>query len=445
MVSANATRPNVVWVFGDQHRAQAQGHMGDPNLATPHLDRLAADGLVSTAAVAGCPLCCPYRGSLLSGRYPHHCVPGHQYPMATEQQTVAHAFKSAGYHTAWFGKWHVDGWQEHQGRAAHHIVPPERRGGFDTWVGYENNNSQWDTWVHGGRDGSAFLERLPGFETDALTDRFIKHLKDRSAQGGQPFFAALSVQPPHDPYIAPAEWMARHSPATVRLRPNVPEIPRVVEKARREYAGYCAMIENLDWNLGRIQAALEESGLTDETHVIFFSDHGDMHGSHGMFRKTNPYEESIRVPFILGGARARYRFKLGRKALPINHVDMAPTTLGLCGIAKPGWMEGFDYSGHYLKDRSTDGEPDSAYLQLVVPTLHGDSTDRAWRGVVTRDGWKYVCIEGQPWLLFNLNEDPYELANLAHNTLFRAERKRLHERLAQWLADTGDEFNLPKL
>ena len=87
--------------------------------------------------------------------------------------------------------------------------------------------------------------------------------------------------------------------------------------------------------------------------------------------------------------------------------------------------------------------PDSAFIGLPVPTGHGDSTDRAWRGVVTRDGWKYVCLEGQPWLLFDLNEDPYELVNLAHNTRYRAKRGALHARLARWLEETGDSFALP--
>ena len=89
--------------------------------------------------------------------------------------------------------------------------------------------------------------------------------------------------------------------------------------------------------------------------------------------------------------------------------------------------------------------PDSAFLQSVIPTLHADSIDRPWRGVVNAEGWKYVALEGQPWLMFNLNEDPYELMNLAHNTHYKVERKRLNDRLAQWLADTGDVFDLPKI
>ena len=197
-------RPNVLWIFGDQHRGQALGCAGDPNVSTPHIDRLAAEGLHFTNAVAGCPLCCPYRGSLLTSRYPHECVPGHEFAKPPEQPTLARAFKEAGYHTAYFGKWHVDGHHERDYRGAMHIVPPERRGEFDEWVGYENNNSQWDSWVHGGQDESAFHYRLPRYETDALTDLFIDHLK-RCARHigdgttGPPFFAVLSVQPPQRP------------------------------------------------------------------------------------------------------------------------------------------------------------------------------------------------------------------------------------------------------
>ncbi len=170
-----------------------------------------------------------------------------------------------------------------------------------------------------------------------------------------------------------------------------------------------------------------------------------MHGSHGQFRKTNPWEESIRVPFVIGGHVPRYTNRDGQLPVPVNHVDIGPTTLGLCGIDAPDWMEGTDYSGLRVPGRSVGALPDSAFLQLVVPTGHADSTDRPWRGVVTTDGWKYVVLEGQPWMMFNLNEDPYELANLAHNTRFAQERRRLQERLAAWIGATGDRFWLPQL
>ena len=107
-------------------------------------------------------------------------------------------------------------------------------------------------------------------------------------------------------------------------------------------------------------------------------------------------------------------------------------------------MQGKDYSGRRLQQRPDTSEPDSAYLQIVVPTGHGDSINKPYRGVVTADGWKYVAFEGTSWLLYNLNEDPYEQINLAHNNRYRAERKRLIERVRQWVADAGDKFALPE-
>jgi arylsulfatase A-like enzyme len=445
-----AERPNVIWLFGDQHRAQALSCAGDPNPHTPHLDTMAAQGVRFSSAVSGFPLCCPFRGSLLTSRYPHKCVPGHEYPLPEGQPTIANAFHDAGYHTGYFGKWHLGGWHERDGRAAMFITRPDRRGGFDAFAGYENNNSQYDSWVHGGAGKDAFHYRLPGYETDELTNLLIKYIRERAeaqkAGRGQPFFAVLSAQPPHNPYVAPPEFMARHNPATVQMRPNVPQVASVLERARRELAGYYAMIENLDWNIGRVREALDKAGMAFNTHLVFFSDHGDMHGSHGQYLKMTAYQESIGIPFIIAGEQPHGYGGRGNGVFPVplNHVDIAPTTLGLCGIRKPGWMEGTDYSHRRLGRKPAAGEPDSAFLQSVVPTGHGDSVDKPWRGIVTRDGWKYTCFQGVSWLMFNLNDDPYELVNMAHNSRYRAERRKLIERLKQWVGDTGDKFAVPE-
>jgi arylsulfatase A-like enzyme len=440
-----ARKPNVIWLLGDQHRGQALSCMGDPNVHTPNIDSMAQMGMNFTRAVSGFPLCCPFRGSMLTGRYPHHCVPGHEYPLPEGQPTITDPLKAAGYHTAYFGKWHLAGFHESQGRAAMHITKPDHRGGFDQWTGYENNNSQYDCWVHGGTGKDAFHRRLPGYETDALTDLLIRYIRERSAQ--QPFFAVLSVQPPHNPYVAPAEYMQRHNPASIQLRPNVARDPVIEDQARRDLAGYYAQIENWDFNVGRVLNALREKDLMFNTHIMFFADHGDMHGSQGQYKKMTPYEESIRIPFIISGELPTYQGRVnGRSLVPVNSVDIAPTTLGLCGVQKPSWMEGTDWSGYRIGGRRArrESEPDSAYLQSVIPTMHGDSVNKAWRGLVTRDGWKYVCLEGMSWLMFNLNEDPYEMANLALNSKYKAERGKLIARLKQWSADTGDKFAIPE-
>lgn len=445
-MAAPPERPNVIWIFGDQHRGQALGCAGDPNVHTPNLDAMASQGVRFTQAVSGMPLCCPARGAFLTSRYPHECVPGHEYPLPIGQKTIADVFNAAGYSTGYFGKWHLAGFHESEGRSAMRIVPPERRGGFQTWVGYDNNNSQYDSWVHGGAGKDAFHYRLPGYETDELTNLFIRHLQAQ-AKGDKPFFAVLSVQPPHDPYVAPAEFMERHTPGRIELRPNVPNVPSVIEPARRWLAGYYAQIENLDWNIGRIRKALDETGAAFRTHILYFSDHGDMQGSQGQFKKMTAYEEAIRIPFLLSGGQPQgYEgWGVGQFGVPLNAVDIPATTLGLCGIAQPDWMHGTDYSHYRVGRRGRQiSEPDSAYLQSVIPTGHGDSVDKPWRGIVTKDGWKYVCFENLSWLMFHLAEDPYEQVNMAHNSKYKAERLRLIRRLKEWVGQTGDKFPIPE-
>ncbi|HME55341.1 MAG TPA: sulfatase [Candidatus Lokiarchaeia archaeon] len=446
---------NIIWIFGDQHRGQALGCNGDPNVHTPAIDGLAAQGTNFTNAVAGYPLCCPFRGSLLTSIYPHRCVPGHQYQLDPGYKTIAHVLADAGYRTAYFGKWHLDGCKEELENTTMHVIPPERRGGFQIWAAYENNNKQWDTWVHGEADGQPFQYLLPGYETDELTTLLIAYLEGIRHEMDEtghaiPFFAVLSVQPPHDPYLAPEEFMDRYfdalcRPFALKLPDNVPSNPKIVEQASREIAGAYAMIENLDWNVGRIMKVLEDTNLNDDTHVFFFSDHGDMHGSHGHFRKTAPYEESIRIPFIIRPATGTIEGDYAQRVsgAPLNHVDIAPTTLGLCGFDVPTWMEGTDYSHACTGKEARSDEPGSAYLQYVIPTGHYDCIDKPWRGIVTADGWKYACFENADWLMFDLNEDPLEQVNLAHYSRYRTKKSELRTLLKQWVETTQDTFQVP--
>jgi arylsulfatase A-like enzyme len=104
-------------------------------------------------------------------------------------------------------------------------------------------------------------------------------------------------------------------------------------------------------------------------------------------------------------------------------------------------MEGYDFSHYRLESRkAAPNEPDSTFIENVVPTGHPNSINKPYRGLVTKDGWKYASFAGHPWLLHNLNEDPFELVNLAHNSRYAAEHKKLAARLRQWVADTGDDF-----
>lgn len=179
---------------------------------------------------------------------------------------------------------------------------------------------------------------------------------------------------------------------------------------------------------------------------MIFSEHGDMQGSQGLPRKTNPYEESIRVPFILAGEKQRCNDRsVGMFPPTVSHVDLAPITLGLCGLPIAEWMEGTELSSYRLAQRPRpSAEPDSAYLQSGIPAGHPFSVNKPWRGVVNRDVWKYACFENTSWLMFNLNQDPYEQSNLAHNNRCRAERRKLISRLNERSSDTADRFPIPE-
>ena len=335
---------NVIWFIADQMRGQAMGVNGDPNVYTPNLDNMAIAGTNFPAAVSGYPLCCPFRASMLTGKYAHnHTVKLHEDPLDPSFPVVTDALNEQGYKTIYLGKWHVAGIKERDGRAALQTVPRDMRGRFDTWLGYDNNNSQWDSWLHG-HDGDEEIAhyRLPGYETDCLTDMAIERL-DGLAAAKQPFFMVVSVQPPHPPHLAPAQYR-RYQAQQLKLHPNVPATSE--ERARFDLSGYYAQIENIDANVGRLVESLRRKALLDDTHVMFFADHGDQLGSQGRFGKCVPYQESAKVPFMIGGGRAMGYDgrKCGNAPCLINHVDIAPTTLGLCGIETPDWMEGFDYS-----------------------------------------------------------------------------------------------------
>jgi len=175
----------------------------------------------------------------------------------------------------------------------------------------------------------------------------------------------VDVQPPHDPYVGPSPWPERHTPSEIALRPNVPGLPRTADSARRDLAGDYALIENLDANLGCVRERLQQRGLLADTHLLFFSGHGDSHGSRGISRESDPCEESPWVPMIFGGLEQTCDAKRGEVPALVSDVDLAPARLGLADIDPPSWMVGRDLSGLRLRSRRTPELRDSAYCHLV--------------------------------------------------------------------------------
>ena len=247
----------------------------------------------------------------------------------------------------------------------------------------------------------------------------------------------MSWGPPHAPYhTAPEKYRALFKPEEITLRPNVPEADR--DKARKVLAGYYAHIAALDDCIGDLLRTLDETGLADETVFVFTSDHGDMLYSHGGQKKQQPWDESIRVPFLL-----RYPAVFGAEGrvidTPINTPDIMPTLLALCGVEIPDTVEGTDFS-EVLRGKTE--APDNAAL-INCPSPFGQWTrrrgGREYRGVRTAR-YTYVRALNGPWLLYDNLKDPYQLRNLCNQPEWAAVQQHLESLLADKLGQTRDEF-----
>ena len=419
-------RPNVVFVFGDQWRQQATGYAGDPNVKTPHLDALAHESVNFTHAVSGCPVCSPYRASLLTGLRPlSHGVFLNDVYLQPRTPSIAHAFSAAGYDTAYIGKWHVDG----HGRSKY--IPPERRLGFDYWKVLECTHEYNDSPYYAGNSGEKLL--WSGYDAIAQTRDAEAYI--RSCGKDAPFLLMVSWGPPHDPYsAAPAKFRDLYNPESIVLRPNVPA--EVADQARQWLAGYYAHCSALDSCVGTLLRAIRECGIERETIFVFASDHGDMLGSHGQRNKQRPWDESIRVPFLVRCPELQPRETDALMDAP----DIMPTLLGLCGISIPDAVEGLDFSGHIAG--GTDPTDGAALITCLQPfsqwsaIRHGG---REYRGVRTKRHTYARDLRG-PWLLYDNNSDPYQMRNLVHDAHSADIREELDHQLDKKLHATNDQF-----
>ena len=420
----SAARPtNIVWIVTTQWRASALGYAGDPNARTPHLDRLAAESVNYTQAVTPHPFGPFARAAMLTGVLsPENGVRDYFDPLPEDAPTVARLLKGRGYATAFFGKWHLgrrDPSAALVGPAhARVIVPPEGRGGFELWEGFESGFLLNDPLLHGSRLPAPI--KFPGYQSDVLCDRaaeWMAEARNRKAEAGRPsrWFCVVSLEAPHPPYDASAAGIFPRDPKRIVLPANVPTGGEVEVRARREIAGYYAHIEATDRAIGRLLLQLtgaagqlpEEGNAGGDTVVIFTSVHGDMHGAHGLFRKGWPYEESVRVPLLV------------RRPGVAPRKDEAPVSLVDLPAMIKAWSEG---------DEARLGSPaGSGLAHISMPSVVAlpYQCDRVWRGARTKARKLVLNSDGQPWLFFDLEHDPLETRNLAAEVSWREEMARM--------------------
>lgn len=386
---------NVLWILTTQWRAQAFGYAGDRNACTPALDRFAEGAFNFAQAVTPHPFGPFARAALLTGvESPQNGIRDYFDPLPAAARTVAHEFASRGFETGFFGKWHLGRrsrnaplvGEEH----ARTRVPPEGRGGFGFWEGFESGFQLMNPWLHGTRLPEP--RQFSGYQSDILCERAGDWCRER---GGASWFCVVSLEPPHPPYQnLPAGFSRPRGP--IELRDNVPADPAVRLRAEAELAGYYGQIAATDHALGGLLSRIDRAN----TMVVFTSVHGDMHGSHGLFRKGWPQEESVRIPLLIQAPG----LSPARSDDAVSLTELSALTLA--------WV-----------DRGEVRRPGTGPARISMPSVVTlpDQCDRVWSGLRSPRR-KYVQeADGTPWLFFDLENDPLEMRNLIDDPEWTAE------------------------
>lgn len=425
------TKPNLLYVFGDQWRFCDHGYAGNREVQTPRIDEFAARSVNFKNAVSGIPVCCPHRASLITGKHPlSHGLYLNDIALTHDHRTIAHCLNDAGYHTGWVGKWHIDG------RGRESFTPPERRQGFRHWRALECTHDYHHSPYYA---DTPEKKHWNGYDAIDQT-RHVQGLLEAHAnrEDANPFALFLSWGPPHAPYeTAPEEFKALYAERDLTLRPNVPETDR--DEALELLRGYYAHIAALDRCFGELMATLEATGLAENTIVVYTSDHGDMLRSQGERKKQRPWEESLRVPFLLRWPK-QLRDQPREIAMPLDTPDIMPTLLGLCAVDIPQEVEGLDRSGVVLGTQ----KPDENHAALLTcPSPFGQflrsEGGREYRGVRTARHTYCRDLAG-PWLLYDNQTDPFQLNNLVGQGEHAELQNRLDALLQERLRQTRDEF-----
>lgn len=420
--------PNIVFVFADQLRQQALGYTGDPNVITPNIDRLAGESVNMLNAISCVPVSCPYRASMLTGQYAlSNGIFLNDLQLNPEINSVAKIYKKAGYNTAYIGKWHLNG----NGRSKY--IKEEFRQGFDYFKALECTHSYLKSKYFDNND--TIPKFWKGYDAIDQTQDAINYMKEHSKHD-KPFVLYLSWGGPHSPYeqITP-HYKKMYADKEIILRENVPADKR--EAAIKDLRGYYAQITALDDCIGMLQKAIKDIGIEENTIFVFTSDHGDMLYSQNMRWKQRPYDESIRVPFLI-----KYPALLGEKNrktdMIINTPDMLPTLLGLSGIDIPDSIEGDDLSDIITGDK--EDYTDAALIECISPFADfRKGIGREYRGLRTKR-YTYVRDLNGPWLMFDNLNDPYQQINIINSPEYADIRKELDDKLMKKLKLLGDEF-----
>jgi len=489
-------QPNLVYIFTDQQRADTMSAYGNNWIQTPNLNRLSDDSIVFENAYVSAPICTPSRATQMTGLWPHtNGCTKNNIPLADDIKTFAEFF-SDDYHTAYYGKWHLGdevikrrGWDEW------HSIEDQYR----VWSTKEDNNEILSDYHHylisqgykPDKESSgkmvfsrSFAAQLPEEHTKAAylgrkVSEFIDHNK------ANPFAICVNFFEPHPPYTGPFDdlyepddipqtpvfrvdppdnasrmsTLMADEQAKKRLVINQDQETSILEtddefngpltnsekEFRKVQAKYYGLVTLMDKAVGQILDAIEKAGISEETIVVFTSEHGDQMGDHNFFHKIVMYEQSVKVPCLIRVPWLGSRDVTGR----YSHIDTIPTLLDLMNIDIPKHLQGESKAGRIKKGETL--EDNDIFLDW-----NGRSVDQRFplselermreiphRCIVTGDGWKLNLSVGDQSELYDLKNDPYEHTNLYNDPAHSVKVVELAKKIRNWQIETGDTALIP--
>lgn len=446
-------KPNILFLFADDFCYEALNYLGQTDIETPNLDRLAARGTTFTHAYnmgsfSGA-VCVASRAMLISGRSVWRAKA--IYNTMDQEREAGRLWpqwlQAAGYDTYLTGKWHIQAKPELAFGTTRH-VRPGMPGPTNLAIAYNRPLAgQPDPWSPTDKSLGGFWEGGKHWSEVGADDAidYLALAKERR----QPFFIYCAFNAPHDPRQSPQEYLDKYPLSRIQVPRNFLEqypykdaigcgpdlrdeklgpFPRTLEAVKVHRREYYALITHLDAQIGRVLEALDQSGLANNTWIFFSADHGLAVGQHGLFGKQNLYDHSVRVPFIAVGPGA----SAGRSIdAPIYLQDVLATTLELAGVAKPPQVEFHSLLPLLRGERTVSNYPAiyGAYLEL--------------QRSITHDGWKLILYpQARVARLYHVAADPQEMSDLAAEPTEAPRKKQLFTRLVALQRQFDDPLDL---
>lgn len=446
-------RPNILWFCTDQQRFDTIGALNNPHIHTPNLDRLVQEGVAFTRAYAQSTVCSPSRASFLTGRYPRTTrVTKNGAPYFPQDEVlVTKILADHGYDCGLAGKLHLSGIigriepRNDDGYRVFKWSPAQRDAwpiGHDYQVWLKQQGVEWSEHYQG-RNGGIHEQY---HQTTWATDEAINFIKYNSQS---PWLMSVNVYDPHEPFDPPQAYKERYRAEEMPLpkwkdgeldnKPRIqqedyihggqggvgPSCASMSDLEKKQYvADYYAMIELVDYNVGRLLDELERTGQRDNTVIVFMSDHGEMLGDHGLILKgAHFYEGLVHVPLIISwpGHFAENRRFDGLVEL----VDIAPTLLDIAGIEVPYYMQGKSLLP-ILEGAVGDGytHKDHVYSEYYYALL--GSHDNVYATMYYDGRYKLVVFHGEEvGELYDHERDPDEFHNLWDDEAYMVKKLEL--------------------